>query len=91
MSLDQAISLCRPLASVKIDRLAFLAAGCRLVAMRFTPFRCRRCDSEGGYRSRSRNLLEKYLLLLLYLRPVRCKHCHGRSYRSVFKQVRQRS
>jgi hypothetical protein len=46
-------------------------------------FRCKRCGNEEGYRSRSRNRLEKYLLLLLSLRPMRCAHCFWRSYRSV--------
>ncbi len=43
-------------------------------------FRCRRCGSHEIHPSRSRNLLEKYLLPLLRFRPVRCGHCLRRRY-----------
>jgi hypothetical protein len=52
-------------------------------------FQCRRCGSGEGYRSRSRNLFEKYVLPVFLLRPVRCGQCYRRSYRWVFQRVRQ--
>jgi len=54
-------------------------------------FQCSDCGSSDGYRSRPRTFAEKYLLRLLFLRPVRCAACFLRSYRTVFVQVRDRS
>ena len=49
----------------------------------YREFRCTRCGSDAGYQSRPRNLLEKYLAPLFYLRPVRCGDCYGRSLRPM--------
>jgi hypothetical protein len=54
-------------------------------------FQCGNCGSSEGYRSRPRGFSEKYLLRLLFLRPVRCADCFRRSYCPVFVQVRERS
>ena len=54
------------------------------------PYRCRDCGSEVGFRSRRRNLLERYLLPLLLMRPVRCSDCFRRDYRLIFTDVRER-
>jgi hypothetical protein len=44
-------------------------------------FQCVDCGSVEGYRSRPRNVIEKYILpLLLGLRPVRCADCFRQSY-----------
>jgi hypothetical protein len=53
-------------------------------------FQCRDCGSFDGYRSRPRSFSEKYLLPLLFLRPVRCADCFRRYYRPMFEQVRER-
>jgi len=55
------------------------------------PYRCRDCGSEEGFRSRRRTFLERYLLPLFLLRPVRCAECFRRDYRWIFTHVRERS
>jgi hypothetical protein len=52
-------------------------------------YKCARCGSDEGYRSRSRNFFERYLLPVFFLRPVRCGQCYRRSYRPVFQRVRE--
>jgi hypothetical protein len=51
---------------------------------------CHDCGSEVGFRSRRRNFLERYLLPVMLLQPVRCGECFRRDYRLVFTQVRER-
>jgi hypothetical protein len=53
-------------------------------------FQCSDCSSQDGYRSRPRTFTERYLLPLMFLRPVRCAVCYRRTYESVFVQVRER-
>lgn len=53
-------------------------------------FQCRDCGSVDGYRSRPRTFTERFLLPVLFLRPVRCADCFRRSYLSVFVHVRDR-
>jgi hypothetical protein len=53
-------------------------------------FRCRDCSSEVGFRSRRRSLLERYVLPLFLLKPVRCGECFRRDYRLIFTPVRER-
>jgi len=53
-------------------------------------FQCQDCGGFNGYRSRPRNLTEKYILPMLLLRPVRCGDCFRRSLQTVFVQVRER-
>jgi hypothetical protein len=55
------------------------------------PFQCSDCGSVEGYRSHPGNFIEKYILPVLGLRPVRCADCFRRSYRPVFVIVRERS
>jgi hypothetical protein len=55
------------------------------------PFQCVDCGCVEGYRSRPRNLIEKYILPVLGLRPVRCADCFRRSYQPFFVVVRERS
>ena len=43
-------------------------------------FQCRDCGSVEGYRSRPRNVVEKYVLPVLRLRPVRCADCFRDTY-----------
>jgi len=50
-------------------------------------FECRDCGGFRGYRSRPKNLTEKFLLPLMFLRPVRCGDCYRRSYQSSFIPV----
>ena len=54
-------------------------------------FQCVDCGSVEGYRSRPRNVIEKYILPVLGLRPVRCPDCFRRSYQPFFVIVRERS
>jgi len=53
-------------------------------------FRCSDCDGSLGYLSRPKNFLEKRVLPLFLLRPVRCGGCYRRTYRSVFIDVKAR-
>lgn len=55
------------------------------------PFQCRDCGSLDGYRSRPRSFIERYILPVFLLRPVRCGDCFRRSYQPVFVQVRERN
>lgn len=52
-------------------------------------FQCcdRYCCSEKAYLSRRRNFLEKYVLPLFLLRPVRCASCFRRSYVHLWVHV----
>jgi hypothetical protein len=54
-------------------------------------FHCIDCGGTTGYRSRSRNFLEKYVLPILLLRPVRCSDCFRRCYCFVWVDVRERN
>jgi hypothetical protein len=56
----------------------------------FPPYFCRDCGSEVGFRSRRRNFAEKFILPLLFLRPVRCGECFRRDYRLIFTRVHDR-
>ena len=57
----------------------------------FTPrYRCSDCGSEVGFRSRRRTLIERSILWLLLLQPVRCGECFRRDYRLIFTPVRDR-
>ena len=53
-------------------------------------YRCPDCGGFDGYRSRRRNFLEKYVLRLLMLQPVRCIRCYRRTHVSIFMQVPER-
>jgi hypothetical protein len=54
------------------------------------PYECHDCGGEIGFRSRPRNLLERFVLPLLLLQPVRCGDCFRRDYRLIFTKVRPR-
>ena len=53
-------------------------------------FQCHDCGSLVGFRSRPRTLVEKYVLPMFLLRPVRCGDCFRRYYRAIFVEVRER-
>jgi hypothetical protein len=55
-----------------------------------SPYRCNDCGNESGFRSRRRTLTERFLLPLVFLRPVRCGECFRRDYRLIFTQVGER-
>ena len=55
-----------------------------------SPYRCRDCGSESGFRSRRRTLTERLILPLLLMQPVRCGECFRRDYRLIFTPVRDR-
>jgi hypothetical protein len=54
------------------------------------PYHCHDCGSDVGFRSRRRTLVERYLLPLFLLQPVRCGECFRRDYRLIFTRVRDR-
>lgn len=56
----------------------------------FKEFRCSDCGSNLGFRSRRRTLVERYLLPVLLLQPVRCGECFRRDYRLIFTRVKDR-
>ena len=62
-------------------------------AMLLRLFECRNCGSLNGYASRPRTFAERYILPLLFLRPVRCGDCFSRFYRTrlVLVQEHRRS
>ena len=43
-------------------------------------FHCRGCGGHDAYQSRPRGFFERYLLPVIFLRPVRCDRCYLRSY-----------
>jgi hypothetical protein len=47
-------------------------------------FHCPDCGGVEGYRSRPRNVIEKYLLPMLLMQPLRCADCYRRFYSSAF-------
>jgi len=51
-------------------------------------FQCRHCRGVEGYESRPRTLIEKHILPLLFLRPVRCCACFRRYWVPSFVRVR---
>ena len=55
------------------------------------PYRCRDCGKGVGFRSRPRTLMERYILPLTLMQPVRCAECSRRDYRLIFTPVRERS
>jgi hypothetical protein len=70
-----------------------LRCGCRK-NFRFTfakPYRCRECGKGVGFRSRPCTLMERYILPLILMQPVRCAECSRRDYRLIFTPVRERS
>ena len=54
-------------------------------------FQCPDCGSLAGFRSHPRTFTEKYILPVIFLRPVRCADCFRRKYRLVFVEVRERN
>ena len=69
-------------------------AVCAVMEKKFAfarPYRCRDCGREVGFRSRPRTLMERYILPLLLMKPVRCAECFRRDYRLIFTPVRERS
>lgn len=70
-----------------------LRYGCR-ENLRFLfakPYRCRDCGKGIGFRSRPRTLMERYILPLTLMQPVRCAECSRRDYRLIFTPVSERS
>jgi hypothetical protein len=53
-------------------------------------YQCPDCGGSEGYRSRRRNLLEKYFLPLMLLQPVRCMRCYRRTHVSMFIHLPER-
>jgi uncharacterized protein with PIN domain len=54
-------------------------------------YRCRDCGRELGFRSRPRTVVERYILPVLLMQPVRCAACFRRDYWLIFTMVRERS
>jgi hypothetical protein len=53
-------------------------------------FHCRHCGGNNGHRSRKRNLLERLLLPLFLVRPMRCDYCFRRQYAMLVRRVPER-
>jgi hypothetical protein len=53
-------------------------------------YRCRDCGKGIGFRSRPRTLMERYILPLTLMRPVRCAECFRRDFCLIFTPVRER-
>ena len=53
-------------------------------------YECKDCGGFTGYRSRPKNLTERFLLPLFLRRATRCGDCFKRSYQSIFVRVRPR-
>jgi len=53
-------------------------------------YRCPDCGCADAFQSRRRGVLEKLVLPLLFLKPVRCANCFRRSSTSLFTSVRPR-
>ena len=56
----------------------------------FHGYICHDCGSQVGFRSRRRNVLERFFLPLVLLQPVRFGECFRRDYRLIFTAVRDR-
>jgi hypothetical protein len=54
-------------------------------------YQCPDCGCSQAYRSRPRNLLERYFVPILLLRPVRCINCYRRSLISIFIHLPDRT
>jgi hypothetical protein len=54
-------------------------------------YRCRDCGREVGFRSRPRTFMERYMLPLFLMQPIRCAACFRRDYWSIITRVRKRS
>lgn len=53
-------------------------------------YQCPDCGGSEGYRSRRRNVLEKYLLPVFMLQPARCMSCYRRTHVSIFVHLPER-
>ena len=54
-------------------------------------FQCPDCGSLAGFRSHARTFTEKYILPVMFLRPVRCADCFRRKYQTIFVNARERN
>ena len=54
------------------------------------PYRSHDCGSTEGFRSRRRSLVERFILPVMLLRPVRCGECFRRDYRLILTRVHHR-
>ena len=62
----------------------------QILFQKYLEFHCDDCGSDTGFRSRRRSFLERYLLPIFLLQPVRCAECFRRDYRLVFVPVKER-
>ena len=53
-------------------------------------YRCSVCGGEDGVRSRPCTFVERFVLPVLLLKPVRCAECFYRDYRLIFTPARER-
>jgi hypothetical protein len=74
--------------------IAPVPVGCAVIKGRFASamgYHCPGCGGKVGFRSRPRNLMERYILPLFLTQPVRCAECFRRDYRLIFTPVREHS
>jgi hypothetical protein len=60
------------------------------VILSIAHYECADCGGSDAYRSRRRTVLEKFVLPLFLLKPVRCVNCFRRSSVSLFVHARPR-
>jgi hypothetical protein len=53
-------------------------------------FHCSDCGCEVAFRSRRRSFMERFILPLFLLKPVRCGECFRRDYRFILMPVKNR-
>jgi hypothetical protein len=58
------------------------------ISLGFGPRQCPLCGSQDVLRSRRRGILEWAVLLLLFLRPFRCRQCSARHMTFFFRPRR---
>jgi hypothetical protein len=57
---------------------------------KYLEYHCVDCGGDVGFRSRRRTFLERYLLPIFLVQPVRCAECFRRDYRLMFVTVKER-
>ena len=71
-----------------------MSAGCAAIKGKFAAakeYRCKDCGETMGFRSRPRNLMERYILPLFLAQAVRCAKCFRRDYRLIFTPLEEPS
>jgi hypothetical protein len=57
---------------------------------KYLEYHCDDCGGDVAFRSRRRTFLERCLLPIFLVQPVRCAECFRRDYRLMFVPVKER-